>query len=239
MSGWIKWDGGECPVEKGVLVDVRYRDGQGALGLRALENVRGKRDAQQPFWIADGYENDIVAYHVVKCAPEVDANGWIAHDGEKMPTEGDTLVDVMLYDETEADTDNHHYTQPAADWSWYWCSIDPEYGDIVKWRIHKETSSEDSVQETVQPSAVKSDGGSSGYYKITVKNEKGEEFHCETNDVLYALVGGDFDMANIIKACRRMYEASQGRGKQGTDIAYDAKKIKYFADDFAKRFSNA
>ena len=32
-DGWIKWDGKECPLERGVLVDVRYRDGQESLRL--------------------------------------------------------------------------------------------------------------------------------------------------------------------------------------------------------------
>ena len=26
-DGWIEWGGGECPVEEGTLVDVRFRDG--------------------------------------------------------------------------------------------------------------------------------------------------------------------------------------------------------------------
>lgn len=239
MIEWTKWDGGECPVEEGVLVDVRYRDGEEQFSVPAQVNRSGSdRDAAYTFWRNDGQFNDIVAYRLsepVKVAPEIDSEGWIIYDGKSCPVDDSVVVDVLLYGEREEDFDEDHVCA-ARFWGWNWYSDYSSAGDIVKWRIHKEDN-KDNTEE--KPSTVKSDGGSSGYYKITIKNELGEEFHCETNDVLYALVGGDFDMSNIIKACRRMYEASQGRGKQGTDIAYDVKKIKYFADDFAKRFGNA
>lgn len=32
---WIEWAGGDCPVAKGTLVDVKYRDGVEALGVTA------------------------------------------------------------------------------------------------------------------------------------------------------------------------------------------------------------
>lgn len=86
-------------------------------------------------------------------------------------------------------------------------------------------------EETSQP--IKSDGGSSDYYKLTITNKDGESIQCETGDVLRAMVGNDYDLSNVIKACRRMYEASQGRGKEGATIAYDANKIIYFANEFA------
>ena len=86
-------------------------------------------------------------------------------------------------------------------------------------------------EETSQP--IKSDGVSSDYYKLTIINKAGESIQCETGDVLRAMVGNDYDLSNIIKAARRMYEASQGRGKEGATIEYDANKIIYFANEFA------
>lgn len=80
---------------------------------------------------------------------------------------------------------------------------------------------------------VKSTGGSSSYYQLTITNKAGETIAVETGDILRALVGNDFDLSNIVKACRRAYEASQGRGKQGASIAYDMKKVEYFAQEFA------
>ena len=34
-NDWIEWTGGDCPVAKGTLVDVKYRDGVEALGVTA------------------------------------------------------------------------------------------------------------------------------------------------------------------------------------------------------------
>ncbi len=159
------------------------------------------------------------------------SNDWIEHTGEGMPCPTDALVEVLLFGETEEDLDAAH-KDTGSSWCWDWSDV-RSVGDIVKWRYAED------ADEASQEAPVKSDGGSSGYYKITIKNEKGEEFHCETNDVLYAFVGGDFSLGNVIKAARRMYETAQGRGKEGTSIQYDANKVKYFVDDYAKRFGNA
>lgn len=83
--------------------------------------------------------------------------------------------------------------------------------------------------------SIKSDGGSSDYYKITVKTPHGLA-DVEVNDLIYALVGGDFDLGNVVKASRRMFLASKGIGKEGVDIEYDVNKCKWFLDDFQMRF---
>jgi hypothetical protein len=69
MSEWIKWNGGECPVEKGVLVDVRYRDGDEKLGIPALVGVPG-REATEYFWHDEGVGCDIVAYRLSETQKE-------------------------------------------------------------------------------------------------------------------------------------------------------------------------
>lgn len=78
---------------------------------------------------------------------------------------------------------------------------------------------------------VKSDGGSSSYYTFPIRNKKGEEIVVETADVIRAMVGNDFGLGNILKACRRIYMSLQGAGKVGTSVDYDANKIQYFADE--------
>ena len=65
-EGWIEWGGGECPVEKGTLVDVRYRDGQEMSALPANDIAIGMRDASYAFWHNDGNLNDIIAYRLHK-----------------------------------------------------------------------------------------------------------------------------------------------------------------------------
>ena len=85
----------------------------------------------------------------------------------------------------------------------------------------------------------KSDGGSSDYYKLKIKRASdGQEFECEMGDVIYSVFGGDFDLGNIVKACRRMYLDTQGAGKDGIDAEYDGKKIEWFTKDFLQRVNS-
>lgn len=95
----------------------------------------------------------------------------------------------------------------------------------------------ESVPE--QTTKVKSDGGSSDYYKLKIKRASdGQEFECEMGDVIYSVFGGDFDLGNIVKACRRMYLDTQGAGKDGIDAEYDGKKIEWFTKDFLQRVNS-
>lgn len=95
-----------------------------------------------------------------------------------------------------------------------------------------EESQEESQEEIhEQSSKTKSDGGSSDYYKLEINGNS-----IEVEDVIYALVGGDFILGNILKACRRMYLDSKGQGKEGIDMEYDKNKIVYFANSFVNRF---
>lgn len=87
-------------------------------------------------------------------------------------------------------------------------------------------------KEEAQP--IKSDGGSSSYYELTITNKAGESIKCETGDVIRALVGNDFDFGNCVKALRRMYLASLGMGKEGTNIPYDCNKIRYFISEIER-----
>lgn len=57
-DGWIEWKGGECPVEKGTVVDVIWRNGTERAGVKAL-HIGG---AGHKFWVADGMANYIIAY---------------------------------------------------------------------------------------------------------------------------------------------------------------------------------
>ena len=61
-DGWIDWDGGgPCPVADGTTVEVKFRDNE----------TRGPyKNAQQGRWGHDGGGGDIVAYRVLRSAPE-------------------------------------------------------------------------------------------------------------------------------------------------------------------------
>lgn len=66
-GGWIPHLGGDCPVERGTRVDVKYRDGVVIPSLSALElSSSSVRDASICFWEDEGGPNDIIAYRVCK-----------------------------------------------------------------------------------------------------------------------------------------------------------------------------
>lgn len=86
---WIDWPGGECPVPRGTLVDVRYRDSQAypdRIGTPAL--VAGGHGATYHHWLHDGMRNDIIAYRLhqpqeaeqAKADDEADLNECIGQD---------------------------------------------------------------------------------------------------------------------------------------------------------------
>lgn len=69
-DGWIEWNGGECPVENGLMVDIRVRDGREERNLAANTLTKGRiPDASCAFWKNDGMAGDIIAYRLHK--PEV------------------------------------------------------------------------------------------------------------------------------------------------------------------------
>jgi len=58
MSDWIEWNGGECPVEPGTIVDVKNRDGA------IFELVFAMKSELANDWRNLDFPSDIVAYRV-------------------------------------------------------------------------------------------------------------------------------------------------------------------------------
>lgn len=137
--------------------------------------------------------------------------------GGERPVAKDATVIVF----TKSDS----FAATAGDMYWDW-RFGGSQGDILAYQVITPGTVEKDVP-------VVSDGGSSDYYKLTIKNKAGEQIDCEMGDVIRAVVANDFDLGNILKATRRMSLAKQGKGKAGTTVTYDANKIKYFADEFA------
>lgn len=146
---------------------------------------------------------------------------WIAWHGlaSEPPVDERVKINVLFRNGEEQNL----YTADYFGWQHYGGD-----GDIVSYKIVED----EEFQEVGQP--IKSDGGSSNYYKLTITNKAGESIQCETGDVIRCMVGNDFTLGNIIKACRRMYQSSLGKGKDGVSIEYDSKKIQYFSDDFSR-----
>jgi hypothetical protein len=73
MNDWIEWPGGDCPVAKGTLVDVKYRDGTEARGVTAgtwygePEHI-SDNGFNASDWNDDDNMTDIVAYRLAQPA---------------------------------------------------------------------------------------------------------------------------------------------------------------------------
>jgi hypothetical protein len=93
---WIKWEGGECPVPKGTLIDVRYRGGQEVRNLPALDHSV-KHAYVAIDWSHEGFKGDIVAYRLARPQPETQPD-WIEWHGGEMPVPEGTLIDVLYRD---------------------------------------------------------------------------------------------------------------------------------------------
>lgn len=101
-DGWIEWKGGECPVPKGTLVDVRYRVGREEYGIPALEFSSGFNRMSAIDWTDNDAAADITAYrlHQPQEWPEdrMDVIGQNGNTGEHyadahQSTEADNLID--------------------------------------------------------------------------------------------------------------------------------------------------
>lgn len=112
----------------------------------------------------------------------------------------------------------------------YWSNINKRINSKKVDSFIEEYSQPNNCTEATK---IKSDGGSSDYYKLEINGNL-----VEVEDVIYAMVGGDFALGNAMKALRRIYLDSKGQGKEGIDMQYDANKIKYFVDSFVKRFGS-
>jgi hypothetical protein len=81
----------------------------------------------------------------------------------------------------------------------------------------------------VKSEAIKSDGGKSDYYLITVN---GQTFMAE--DFIKQVFGNDFDYGNNFKASLRAYALKNGTAKEGSTIGYETNKMKYYAGQIEK-----
>lgn len=142
-----------------------------------------------------------------------DKDGWVKWNcnstGNNHPA-GTTVVEVRLGSGEVMKREASMFT---------WGETYVPNNNIVAYRLVKEN-----------PQPVVSDGGSSSYYTFML-----HEGECETEDVIAAMVGNDFDLGNIIKCCRRIQALREGKGKAGNTEAYDLRKIKYTVEKLLNR----
>ena len=227
-SDWIKWDGGECPVGRGIKIAVRPRSGGEYLSEEEDGSLR---------WKHLGWDSDIVAYRVVTEAtkpvsPEdIAPNLWNAYKEDINDEALSALRSVIL------DTEKHkrinfvdaEYLIDAFTWDRtrqggiFWNSVDG--GEYDKNMAHK------PVPEVVEEPVPEYTGGSSSYYKVDVSNpvSAGDPYTVECQDVIEAL-DMSFSEGNIFKAIWRICAAKKGKAKKGyEDSVYDLEKIIFFA----------
>jgi len=73
-DGWIKWEGGESPVDDDVMVEVRFRNGE----------KNRSSTANTWFWPYRGHSGDIIAYRIAK-EPEKKTESLL-HNGNETDT---------------------------------------------------------------------------------------------------------------------------------------------------------
>lgn len=60
-GGWIDWEGGECPVTDGTIIDTKYRNGD--LLTNGECGTFGTKTSRE-FWKHENHPSDIVAYRI-------------------------------------------------------------------------------------------------------------------------------------------------------------------------------
>lgn len=67
-EGWIEWRGGECPVEKGTLIDVKWRDGRidDSIQAKVSHGPESPNKRNAISWRHFGIAHDIIAYRLHK-----------------------------------------------------------------------------------------------------------------------------------------------------------------------------
>lgn len=182
-EGWIQWNGGEMPVEKGTLIDVKYRCGIVNLHVKAGEIPSG---GSIPRICAIDFKHnnvpgDIIAYrlHVPQeqktpqqLALEKFGTDWHENDGVQ-PVNDKVLIDLIMCngDEKKKYLANH--------WSWH----KEQALKIKKWRVHsdeKESQAELSANplacddgtmpsEQVSESPLSTQIGGDHYKKLAIQ----------------------------------------------------------------------
>lgn len=109
-DGWIEWGGGNCPMEKGTLIDVKHRDGE----IYQNKPAMGDNNTR---WSHTGSRGDIIAYRLHKpqeaeqaeAGDEADLNECIGQDaapvwnGEGLPPVGCECEIKFIHDTPPAE----------------------------------------------------------------------------------------------------------------------------------------
>lgn len=98
------------------------------------------------------------------------------------------------------------------------------------------------MNECEKKRTIKSDGGSSDYYKIYLPpaliQRISESGYVEVKDVLRYGLDNDATLFNVAKALFRIASARRGEGKDGITVEYDLNKCLFFLKDEIEALSD-
>lgn len=129
------------------------------------------------------------------------------------------------------------YTVTGVDEDYVWVESDEgeiDYFYPKKFELFEE-GSEDKPVSKDNVNGIPSDGGSSDYYFTKLPRHLIDQIvetgGIEIKDIIRYVFDNNADAFNIVKAQKRIVEASKGKGKSGITALYDANKIKFFANE--------
>ena len=150
-DGWIEWKGGECPVEKGTLVDVKFRGCGEEIGIPALEPSDRNMSAYN--WDNDNVRGDITAYRIHQSQewPEdrVDIVGQNGNDGLHYVAETSASTErveqVQIIDVTTSESKDQQIVYVSG------CEIytSPEHVEKQEENVHMPTTAPEFLQSAL------------------------------------------------------------------------------------------
>jgi len=106
-----------------------------------------------------------------------------------------------------------------------------EFSEVLRQEFLKQMEEDDKLAGEFNKGPIKSDGGSSDYYKIPLPQnviDKIVETGCiQVEDVIKYAFGNDFDFGNLFKAQVRLFGSLNGKGKAGNTPQYEYNKMEY------------
>lgn len=112
-----------------------------------------------------------------------------------------------------------------------------EHGKLV-WKRNvcdSPIKDEDNVEIDQTKKLIKSDGGSSDYYKRKIPelmlDRWNKDGFIEAKDVMKLFLGNDYNFCNSFKAHCRVQSLRYGVGKDGASEKYDLRKAWFFCED--------
>lgn len=191
-DGWIRWNGGACPVATGTPIDVRYRDGQELLCLPADRLADSSRDASEAFWRNDDCENDIVAYRLAL------ADGALGRQDEVVQPIRDEPISSSKWEALPVVSEE--MVEAACRAAWKFNTYDPDM-DAEGEPLWKTTADEQRAALTAalslpRPASDKVEEAVA-WRRKPKSGSRGWQLFDDPNDHAFYVAGGQYDIESL------------------------------------------